>query len=119
MLCAHARNKQLIYWHIVIYAKHQVHKHCIGVFEQVPPPPPSQTSFSQFEKKKSFMTKGSRGVTGSLGPLRNEFFTQAVDSYYYRLKFGHECFLLSCSSPYRLVAHFFWCEQRHQLETSG
>ena len=53
------------------------------------------------------MTKGSRGVTGSLGPLRNEFFTQALDSYYYRLKFGHECFLLSCSSPYRLVADFF------------
>ena len=25
------------------------------------------------------MTKGSRGVTGSLGPLRNEFFTQALD----------------------------------------
>ena len=47
-----------------------------------PSPPPSQTSFSQFEKKKSFMTKESRAVTGSLGPLRNEFFTQALDSYY-------------------------------------
>ena len=57
------------------------------VLEQVPPPPPppSQTSFSQFEKKKSFMTKGSSGVTGSLGHLRNEFFTQALDSYYYSL----------------------------------
>ena len=53
------------------------------------------------------MTKGSRGVTGSLGHLRNEFFTQALDSYYYRLKFGHKCFLLSCSSPYTLVAGFF------------
>ena len=74
-----------------------------------PPPPlllPKQ-AFLNLKKKKSFMTKGSRGVTGSLGPLRNQFFTQAVDSYYHRLKFGHECFLLSCSSPYRLVAHFF------------
>ena len=76
-------------------------------------------AFLNLKKKKSFMTKGSRGVTGSIGPLQNEFFTQALDSYYYRLKFGHECFLLSCSSPYRLVAHFFVCEQRHQLETSG
>ena len=76
-------------------------------------------AFLNLKKKKSFMTKGSRGITGSLGPLRNEFFTQALDSYYYRPKFGHECFLLSCSSPYRLVAHFFVCEQRYQLETSG
>ena len=57
------------------------------------------------------MTKGSRGVTGSLGPLRNEFFTQALDSYYYRLKFGHECFLLSKTVALALTdwLHIFFC----------
>ena len=49
---------------------------------------------------------GGGGVTGILGPLRRKFSTQALDGHCYHFKVGHECFLVSCSSPYRLVAHF-------------
>ena len=84
----HTCQKQIICWHTVINAKHQVHKHCIGVFEQVPP-------------------QGAGGG-GNRYPrtLHRKFFTQALDSHCYHFKVGHECFLVSCSSPYRLVAHF-------------